>query len=96
MSPEEGHRHGMAPHCGERMYRADPFAIEQHLDNKTPDGMRHIMHKSGFSKDEMCGYMREAGLVDVRFDVLPETVHMEIHGRGSERQVFFASGKRAA
>jgi hypothetical protein len=52
-----------------------------------------MMHKSGFTIDEMKGYMAEAGLVDVEVMPLAEKVVMEIHGKNLEREIFFARGR---
>lgn len=52
------------------------------------------MHKSGFTADEMEGYMREAGLVDFEMRWLPEPFTMPMKGVDVERTLFFARGIR--
>jgi hypothetical protein len=57
--------------------------------------MASMMHKSGFTPEEMTEYMNEAGLVDVEFMPLSQNVVMQIHGEDLERTMFFARGKKA-
>jgi len=57
--------------------------------------MKKMMHKSGFTVEEMEGYMHEAGLVDYEMRPLPEGVTMVFkNGDEVERKVFFARGRR--
>lgn len=56
--------------------------------------MRKIMHKSGFTDEEMKGYMTEAGLVDFEIIHLPEPVVMKMHDAEVKRNVFFARGRK--
>lgn len=54
-----------------------------------------MMHKSGFTPEEMQGYMNEAGLVDYDYRPLSESVTMVMKdGEEVERRVFFARGRR--
>jgi hypothetical protein len=57
--------------------------------------MRASMHKSGFTEEEMRGYMAEAGLVDVDVVALDEPVVMQIHEKDITRRIFFARGRKA-
>lgn len=52
------------------------------------------MHASGFTEEQMAGYMKEAGLVDFAFMWLPEKTYMEIQGIKEERSIFFARGRK--
>jgi hypothetical protein len=54
-----------------------------------------MMHKTGFSAEEMHEYMTEAGLVDIEFLPLEEKVSWEMKGKAVERGLFFARGRRA-
>lgn len=54
-----------------------------------------MMHKTGFSEEEMRGYMIEAGLIDIEFLPLEEKVVWMMKGREVERGLFFARGRRA-
>jgi hypothetical protein len=56
--------------------------------------MRAMMHKSGFTTEEMKEYMSEAGLRDVEVMPLSATVVMQIHGEDLERNLFFARGRK--
>jgi hypothetical protein len=54
-----------------------------------------MMHKSGFTDEEMRGYMSEAGLVDFEMVWLPEHVTMVMKdGEEVPRRLFFARGRR--
>lgn len=53
------------------------------------------MHKTGFTEEEMRGYMVEAGLVDIAFLPLEEKVQWMMKGKEVERSLFFARGRRA-
>lgn len=58
--------------------------------------MRKTMHKSGFTEEEMKGYMNEAGLVDFEMLELPEPVVLKMKDDVTvERRVFFARGRKA-
>jgi len=59
-----------------------------------PEDMRAMMHKSGFTEQEMQQYMEEAGLVDVAFLPLEENVVMKIKDKDVEKEMFFARGRR--
>jgi hypothetical protein len=66
----------------------------QHWANITPE-MKKMMHKSGFTEEEMKGYMSEAGLLDFEMIWLPNTVAMPMkNDQEVERRVFFARGKK--
>jgi hypothetical protein len=52
------------------------------------------MHKSGFTAEEMEGYMHEAGFEDVEVMPLTSNVVMQIHGEDLERSLFFARGRK--
>jgi hypothetical protein len=54
-----------------------------------------MMHKTGFTTEEMHEYMTEAGLVDIEFLPLEENVVWEMKGNQIERGLFFARGRRA-
>lgn len=54
-----------------------------------------MMHKTGFTEEEMRGYMSEAGLIDVEFLSLEGKVVWMMKGKEVERGVFFARGRRA-
>lgn len=55
-----------------------------------------MMHKSGFTEEEMQGYMREAGLVDAELLPLEQKFVMQIReGVDLERKIFFAKGRKA-
>jgi hypothetical protein len=54
-----------------------------------------MMHKSGFTPEEMREYMTEARLVDIEFLELEEKVIMQMKGKDMERGLFFARGRRA-
>jgi hypothetical protein len=56
--------------------------------------MRAMMHKSGFTVEEMKQYMSEAGFVDVEVMPLSSNVVMQIHGEDLERTLFFARGRK--
>lgn len=56
--------------------------------------MRKMMHKSGFTDEEMKGYMAEAGLVDFEMIHLPEPVVMQMKDAEVKRVVFFARGRK--
>lgn len=54
-----------------------------------------MMHKSGFTNEEMKEYMSEAGLIDFEMVWLPEEVTMVMKsGDEVQRRVFFARGRR--
>lgn len=53
------------------------------------------MHKTGFSEEEMRGYMSEAGLVDIEFLPLEDKVVWMMKGKEVDRKLFFARGRRA-
>jgi hypothetical protein len=60
----------------------------------TPE-MKKMMHKSGFTDEEMKEYMSEAGLVDFEMVWLPEPVTMLMNDEQEmERRVFFARGRK--
>lgn len=61
-----------------------------------PPHVQALMPVSGFTEETITGHMKEAGLVDVEFMELPETVYMEIQGSKSERTIFFARGRRSS
>jgi len=52
------------------------------------------MHVSGFSEQDMADHMKEAGLVDFAFMVLPQNVRMELKGTAQERTLFFTRGRK--
>jgi hypothetical protein len=52
-----------------------------------------MMHRSGFTTEEMKEFMAEAGLVNVEVMPLAEKVVMQIHGEDLERELFFARGR---
>jgi hypothetical protein len=57
--------------------------------------MKKMMHKSGFTREEMEGYMSEAGLEDFEMRDLPEGVTMVFkNGDEVERRVFLARARR--
>lgn len=57
--------------------------------------MKKMMHKSGFTPEEMKKYMLEAGLEDFEIRSLPDSVKMVFKdGAEVERRVFFARGRR--
>ncbi|KAE9992811.1 hypothetical protein EG327_007735 [Venturia inaequalis] len=63
--------------------------------NSLTDEQRKMMHKTGFSEEEMGGYMSEAGLVDIDFVPLSDKVVWMMKGKEVERGLFFARGRRA-
>ncbi|KIW09356.1 uncharacterized protein PV09_00254 [Verruconis gallopava] len=67
---------------------------EEHWKHVTEE-MRKMMHKSGFTEEEMKSYMEEAGLVDFKMVWLPEDVTMVLkNDEEVKRKVFFARGKK--
>ncbi|KAF2667649.1 S-adenosyl-L-methionine-dependent methyltransferase [Microthyrium microscopicum] len=63
------------------------------LDHMDEHQKKH-MHVSGFTHDQMRMYMAEAGLVDFEMVVLKEPIVMPIRGERTEREVFFARGRK--
>ncbi|TID16009.1 hypothetical protein E6O75_ATG09067 [Venturia nashicola] len=63
--------------------------------NSLTDEQKSMMHKTGFSEEEMRGYMSEAGLVDIDFLPLENKVIWMMKGKEVERELFFARGRRA-
>ena len=59
------------------------------------EDMKKMMHKSGFTEEEMQRYAKEAGLVDYQFVKLSKPVVMVIGGEEVEKELFFARGMRA-
>ncbi len=60
-----------------------------------PAEMKMMMHKSGFTDEEMKEYMSEAGLVDFKMVWLPEPVTMLMNDEQEvKRRVYFARGRK--